>query len=126
VSADVGQEQLEAVRGADDDVRIGRLRLGGLRILLGPRLADLEADGLELTRELLHVCVVEVVLEREGLELGRLDVATLLGGLDEGAGALGLEKLRNLLVRQLRFLFLSFLCGFLHCKTALGHRTFSL
>ena len=126
MAADVGQEQLEAVRGADDDVRIGRLRLDGLRLLLGPRLADLEADGLELARELLHVCVVEVVLEREGLELGRLDMAALFGGLDEGAGALSLEKLGNLLVRQLRFLFLSLPCGFLHCKTALGHRTFSL
>jgi hypothetical protein len=68
------------------------------------------------------------VLERERLELGRLDVAALFSSLDEGARALGLEKLGNLLVRQLRSLFLSHscVCGFLHCKTAFGHRTFSL
>ena len=43
----------------------------------------LEADRLELAHQLLDVTVVEVVLERESLDLGRLDVATLLGGLDK-------------------------------------------
>ena len=62
-----------------------------LRVLLGPRLGDLEADRLELAHQLLDISVVEVVLEREGLDLGRLDVTTLLGGFDQGAGALGLE-----------------------------------
>ena len=46
---------------------------------------------LELAGQLLDVGLVEVVLERECLELGRLDVAALLGGLDEGAGPFGLE-----------------------------------
>ncbi len=44
---------------------------------------DVEADRLELARQLLDVTVVEVVLERESLDLGRLDVATLFGGFDE-------------------------------------------
>src|SRR4030095_16629660 len=103
----------------------GRLLLDWLHFLLGPLVADLEADRLELARELLHVGVVEVVLEGKRLELGRPDVAALFGSLDEGARALSLEKLGNLLVRQLRFLSLSYLGGF-HCKTAFGHRTFSL
>jgi hypothetical protein len=49
-------------------------------------------------------------------------VAALFGSLDEGAGALSLEKLGNLLVRQLRFLFLSYLGGPVHSKTAFGHQ----
>src|SRR5262245_46055825 len=128
VAPDVREEELKRVGRADDDIRIGSLLLGlrRLRILLGPRLRDLEADRLELPRQLLDVSVVEVVLERERLELRRLDVTALFGGLDQGAGPLGLQKLRNLLVRQLRFLSLSYFPGFLHCKTASGHRVHRL
>jgi len=44
---------------------------------------DVETDPLELTRELLDVLVVEVQLERERLELGRLDIAALLSTFDQ-------------------------------------------
>ncbi len=90
MATDVGQEELKAVGGADDRARGGRLGLG-LHNLFGRRLANLEADGLELARELLHVGLFELVLEGECLELGRLDMAALFRGLNEGAGSLSLE-----------------------------------
>jgi hypothetical protein len=111
VPADVGEEQLEAVGCAG---QLGR-RLEGCRLgcgLLGLRLggggstlgrdgrADLEADPLELARELLDLFLVEIELERERLELGRLDVATLLRTLDEGASLVGFEQFVKLVLRQ--------------------------
>jgi len=56
---------------------LGRGRLGR---------SDLQADALELARDLLDLLIVQVVLERERLELGRLDIAALLRALDEGLG----------------------------------------
>ena len=53
--------------------------------------AHVEPDRLELARQLLDLIVVEIVLQREGLEVGRLDEAALLRILDEGARALALE-----------------------------------
>jgi hypothetical protein len=83
VAADVGQEELQAVAGAKLHGR--RSRNGGLFGLLLARRADVEADCLELLRYVGNVLIAKVQLERKRLELGRLDVATLLGGLDEGA-----------------------------------------
>ena len=91
MAADVGQEELKAVGGADGRARRGRLRAARASRPPRPRLANLEADRLELARQLLDVGLVELVLEGECLELGRLDVAALLGSLDEGARPLGLE-----------------------------------
>jgi hypothetical protein len=48
----------------------------------------------------LDLVVGEIVLEREGLELGGLDVAALLRSLQEGAGRLGLEQLVKLVLGQ--------------------------
>ena len=80
--ADVRQEELEAVAGADRGRGLG----GDRDLLLGlPRAADVEADRLELLRDVGDLLVAQVELERERLELGRLDVAALLGALDEGA-----------------------------------------
>ena len=63
-------------------------------------LADLEPDALELARQLLDFLVVELVLERERLELGRLDEAALLGALDDGADLIRLEQFVQLVLRQ--------------------------
>ena len=104
VAADVGEEELQAVGGAADlgdlevDLRLGRLLL----LLAGDRRTDVEPDRLELARQLLDLVVVEVVLEREGLEVGRLDEAALLGALDEGARAVALEQFVKLILRQVR------------------------
>ena len=102
MAADVGEEELEAVgstRSSGDGGGRGRVivvvcvLLLGLRSGLGSRdgRADVETDPLELARELLDVLVVEVELERERLELGRLDIAALLGALDERLGLIRLE-----------------------------------
>ena len=101
--ADVGQEELQAVAGARrlvglvDDVLLRCLR-GGL--LVGRRLAHLEPDALELAGELLDVELGELVLERERLELGRLDPAALLAHVEHRAGAFGLEQFGQLILRQ--------------------------
>jgi len=101
VAADVGEKELQAVGRARD--LGGRLEAGGL--LLGSRAlgvgrggglggaggsADLEPDPLELGRQLLDLLLVQVELEGERLQLGRLEVTTLLRALDEGAGLVGL------------------------------------
>jgi hypothetical protein len=108
VAADVGEEELQAV-GRAGELRGGRrlrlwLRLGGrlllLRLALRGRLADLETDPLELARQFLDLLLVEVELERERLELRRLDVAALLGALDEGARLVGLQQFVKLVLRQ--------------------------
>jgi len=83
VAADVGQEELEAVCGAREDVSLsglgGKLLLGLdlLRLGLRVRLTDLEPDALELAGQLFDLGLVEIVLERERLELGSLEVPTL-------------------------------------------------
>ena len=96
VAADVGQEELQAVGRADERLRrAARAAFSGSAfsaLLLGQRLAHLEADGLELARQLLDLVVGEVVLERECLELGRLDEAALFGAFEQGARALGLQQ----------------------------------
>jgi hypothetical protein len=59
------------------------------------------------------------VLQRERLDLRRLDVAALLGALDERAGMLGFEQLVHLVLRQF-LLYFSRCRGSLdlsHCKT---------
>jgi DNA-binding transcriptional ArsR family regulator len=60
-------------------------RLDLLDLDLLDRGADLQADRLELVGELGHFLVAEVELERERLELSRLDVATLFCALQERA-----------------------------------------
>ena len=66
------------------------------------RDADVEPRRLELARERLGLLVGELVLERERLELGRLDVAALLGALDERLDLLGLEQLAELVLGHVR------------------------
>ena len=90
VAADVGEEELQAVGGAGDasDAHAARPRASPRLGLPSRRRrrpgGDLEPLRLELARELLGLLVVELVLDREGLELGRLDEAALLRALDEG------------------------------------------
>jgi hypothetical protein len=111
VAADVGEKELQAVGRARD--LGGRLEAGGL--LLGSRAlgvgrsgglggaggsADLEPDPLELGRQLLDLLLVQVELEGKRLQLGRLEVTTLLRALDEGAGLVGLEQLVQLILGQ--------------------------
>jgi hypothetical protein len=116
VPADVGEEELQAVGGAGDrDGGSGRLLLGRLGRLLalllrglgvrrrrrgGSRRADLEPGALELACELLDLLVVELELGREGLDLGRIDEAALLGALDDGADLVRLEQFVKLVLRQ--------------------------
>ena len=104
MAADVGEEELQTVGGADENLG---LRLNGLlfRLLclglgLLDRLANLEADGLELTLKLLGVFLAEVVLERERLDFRRLDETALFSALHECAGMLGFEQLVHLTLGQ--------------------------
>jgi hypothetical protein len=94
VATDIGQEELEAVGGAREDVGLGRL--GGLLLLLllhglCGRLAHLEPDALELAGQLLDFVLVELVLEGERLELGSFEVTTLFSALDERLGLVGIK-----------------------------------
>src|SRR3954454_2267203 len=68
----------------------GRLGHCGRLGLLGCERADLDPDCLELALQLLRLVVGQIVLESERLELRRLEEATLLGALDEGARRLRL------------------------------------
>src|SRR4029079_1715660 len=108
VLADVREEQLQAVAGAADRSRsLGRRELGFLLRLplllrLGDRrrARDLQADALELRGEILDVLVVEVQLDTEGFQLGRIEVAALLRALDHRPRLVSLEQLVELVLRQ--------------------------
>jgi hypothetical protein len=89
VAADVGEKELQAVGRAHHGVRV-RSRGSGL-LGLGFRLSDVEPDRLELTRELLHLVLGQVVLEGERLELCLGDESALLGCLDDRAGPFALQ-----------------------------------
>src|SRR5437667_9210229 len=85
-------------------MRLGRLRgllLLGLLLRLGGGLAHLEPDALELAGQLLDLVLVQVVLERERLELGGLEVATLLSTLDESLRLVGIKQFVELILCQL-------------------------
>ncbi len=128
--SDVGEEELEAVGGTDHGGGLGCGRCGGRRAsngrlgLLASACADLDSDRLELALKLLGLVVGKVVLESEGLELGRLEEATLLGALDEDARRLRLKKLSHLVLRQERFTNPFFLLLRLYCLSLLA--TFAL
>ena len=81
-----------------------RLQLGGLLFLfdlcLGFGLADIEPDALELAGQLFDLGLVEVVLEGERLELGGLEVPTLLGTLDERLGLVRIKQFVQLILCQ--------------------------
>jgi hypothetical protein len=55
-------------------------------------LADLQPDRLELMLKVSELVVVQLELERQRLEVGRLDPAALLGALDESPSLNGLKK----------------------------------
>src|SRR5437764_3316272 len=109
VAPNVREEELQAVGRPDEHVRLrlGSLLVGlvGLSAALLGRLANLEADRLELALKLLGVFLAEVVLQRERLDLRRLDEATLFGALHERAGVLGFEQLVHLVLRQFLLYF---------------------
>ena len=86
MTADVGEEQLEAVGCAGD--RLGlEARLDGrflLGLCVGVRLNDLDGVRFELALEELGLVLPEVVLDDEGLEISRLEMpAVLFGAFDE-------------------------------------------
>jgi len=109
VAPDIREEELQAVGRTDEHVRLrlGSLLVGlvGLSAVLLGRLANLEADRLELALKLLGVFLAEVVLQRERLDLRRLDEAALFGALHERAGMLGFEQLVHLVLRQFLLYF---------------------
>ena len=51
-------------------------------------------------RDILDLLLVELVLDRERLEVGRLDPAALLGAFDKATGLIALQQLLNLVLRQ--------------------------
>ena len=59
--------------------------------------------------ELLDLVFAEVVLEGERLELCRLDVAALLGALDQQAGLIAFQQFVQLVLRQVTLVVLSYL-----------------
>src|SRR5581483_9411215 len=59
--------------------------------------------------DVLHGRLVQIVLDRESLELGRFDPATLLSRLDQRAGAFGLKQFGQLALGQVVIDVLSFL-----------------
>jgi hypothetical protein len=63
-------------------------------------LADLQAGPLELARQLLDLVLVQLELGREGSDRGGIDVAALLGALDDGADLIRLEQFLELILRQ--------------------------
>src|SRR5581483_10890610 len=111
VLADVREEELQAVARARRAVGLvdHRFRLRLRVLLLDDGLAHLEADALELAQHLLDLGIPEVVLDRERLELGRLDPAALLTRLDQRARALALKQFVQLALGQGFFDVLSIL-----------------
>ena len=104
--ADVGEEELQAVgRAAAPRQRPRRRRApppspSPSLLGLGGRRRDLEPDRSSSVRQLLDLGLVQVELERERLELGRLEVAALLRALDHRLGLIRLEQLVQLVLRQ--------------------------
>jgi hypothetical protein len=108
VLPDVREEELQAVARAARRRR--SLRRGELGLLLGlalllrlgrrSRRHDLEADSLQLGGQVLGVLIVEVQLEAERLELGRIEVTALLRRLDHRPRLVRLEQLVQLVLRQ--------------------------
>ena len=102
---DVGQEELQAVGGAGEHM-ILRLYLGcalglSLELLVDDfGLADLEADALQLARQILDLLFVQLMLERERLELCCLEVAPLFGALDDQARLVRLKQVVKLILGQ--------------------------
>src|SRR4029079_1645911 len=92
VLANVREKELQAVAGTMMDVLRDRGGRRGLGLRLVDRRPDLEPERLELLGEVSHLLVAEVELEGEGLQLGRLNVAALLGVFDDGAALQGVEK----------------------------------
>ena len=114
MASDIGQEQLQAVARARRLVGLPHhvlLRDLRCRLLVGLGFAHLEADALELARQLLDVDVCEFVLEGECLEFGRFDPAALLAHVEHGAGAFGFEKFGQLILRQVLWHIPSLLTG---------------
>ena len=102
VATDVREEELEAVGGAGDGAGLVLL-LGCCLLLLGVGvgLRDLDVVRLELALEQLGVFLADVVLEHEGLELGGLELASvLLGALHERLHVLRFEEFDELVLRQ--------------------------
>ena len=97
----------QAVRRADDGRRLRHHGSGGLGdglclvgALGGP---DLDPDRLQLPLGYSGLVIGQIVLERKGFELGRLEEAAFLGALYEDARRLRLEKLSHLVLGQERF-----------------------
>jgi hypothetical protein len=85
VAADLVEEELERIgrarRGSRQiEGRRRGLRLGG-RLVLG--LDALDAASVELVDDLGELCLVEIVLERQRLEVRLADRAALVGVIDE-------------------------------------------
>ena len=108
--ADVGEEELQAVRRARHLGRRLERRASTAAFSASASAAaaapcadgraDLEADPLELAGELLDLLLVQVELERERLQLRRLEVAAFLRALDERASLVGFEQFVELVLRQ--------------------------
>ena len=60
----------------------------------------IEPDPFELPGQLLDLGLVQIVLEGERLELGSLEVPTLLGTLDERLGLVGIKQFVQLILCQ--------------------------
>ncbi len=100
VAADVRKEELQRVARARRLVGLVHDLLGLDRLFLGGSLANFEPDAFQLARQLFDVDVGELVLERERLELGRLDIAALLARLDQALRAFGFQQFGELVLRQ--------------------------
>ena len=117
MAADIGEEELEAVGGAGDGDRrrrslvlllfvvlvVGVARCGNRGRgcgLSGIGLADLEPGALELSGQLLDFLLVEILLGGERFDRGRIDVAALLGSLDDRADLIRLEQFLQLILSQ--------------------------
>src|SRR6266545_4102347 len=91
VAADVGEEELQAVARPLDWAGCNLDLLG--RFVDGR--TDLEPDRLQLVRELGDFVIAEVKLERERLELCRLDVAALFSAFNQGSTLDRVKKLMH-------------------------------